>query len=498
MKRPSQKYRQLLMVIGFVLIALSSKSYASPALIQAGDSDLRNDLRWLQNRGVIQLSTSSWPLPYQAVMTALSHARITAADDTDRMLVQRLTRTLENQYGKAFSGQLGMGVSSMPLPMGGFSRNTYQKDSQQLTLASSSASYAVSVSINHSFQQTTHKAASTTMEGSYAAREFWGQTVYIGQLNHWWGPGNDGSLQWSDAATPILGVGITRSTEEAPTNKYLVGIGPWGYEIFLGRLMHDSAAPGTRILGARIHISPVAGLEVGASRIFEWGGRGADAGFSNFTDSLLGNGNNDSTGGSISNEVAGFDIQYTASLYGNPLTAYAQIIGEDEAGKLPYQLSSLIGLRYQSRLHGVRIISNIECADTMANRLFSLREGTPGVTYRHDTFYRDGFYHDGMPIGYFTGGDSSSTALSLAIIPSEAPNAFRYQLRYIHASLNDTSQSINQRYPTAETISQLELGVSASNTIMAIPVRWSATVSGRHGSLQGYDTSGMVHMTLSL
>lgn len=489
---------QVLMVIGVFLITLSSsKSYAGPVLIQAGDSELRDDLRWLNDHGTIKLSSTSWPLSYQAVMNALAHARFSEVDNTDRLLVQRLIRALEVQYGKVFSAELGVGLNSKTLPMGGFSRNTYKKDYQQLALSSSSDVYAVSLSVTHAFHQVTNKATATTLEGSYAAGAFLGQTVYVGQLNHWWGPGNDGSLQWSDASMPILGIGIKRTTEDAPRNRYLVGIGPWSYELFLGRLMHDSTVPGARIFGARIQISPVSGLEIGASRMFEWGGRGADAGFDTFTNTLIGNENNDSTGGSISNEVAGFDVQYTGSLYGNPLSVYAQIIGEDEAGKLPYKLSSLIGLRYQTRFQGGRLISTIECADTMADRLFSLRDGTPRVTYRHDTFYRDGFYHDGLPIGYFTGGDSASAAFSLTIIPSEDPKSFRYQLRYIYASLNDTSQSINQLYPIDDKISQLELGVSSCDTIMSIPVRWSASLSGRHSALQGYDASGMIHMTLS-
>ena len=40
------------------------------------DENLRNDLNWLNHQGVIQISTSTWPLSEEAVIKAIQDANI--------------------------------------------------------------------------------------------------------------------------------------------------------------------------------------------------------------------------------------------------------------------------------------------------------------------------------------------------------------------------------------------------------------------------------------
>lgn len=461
-----------------------------PLLLEAGDQDLRDDLRWLNDQGVIQLSTASWPLSYGAVYHALSSADLTKGDVADRQLVKRLLSAMENRLGP-LKAVASASIQSEQLALGGFSVHDCGSSVQSIALSSSTTSFAGTLMFNHLSDPATLKQSSGNLAGSYLATSLFGQTVYIGQLNHWWGPGSDGSLQWSSAATPIAGVGLKRGAEGAPENKYLSFIGPWSYELFLGQLQHDETAPGVRIFGLRVQAQPIHGLEIGLSRMFEWGGSGADASFSSFKDSLLGNGNNESTGGAVSNEVAGFDAQYTGMLFGSPLSVYAQLIGEDEAGKLPSQYIGLVGARYQHRVDGMRVIWTIEAADTESHRLFGFGSGgKTGIAYRHETFYRDGFYHDGMPIAHYLGGDGKSQSAAVVIVPTEEAHGLRYMLRYEHASINESSQTINMMYPLADTIQQVEGTVSGGARLMSYNVKWSLGLTGRHSQQDG-NTAGV-------
>lgn len=44
--------------------------------IVVNNEDLRSDLNWLNQQGVIQISTSTWPMSGDEIQRALSQARI--------------------------------------------------------------------------------------------------------------------------------------------------------------------------------------------------------------------------------------------------------------------------------------------------------------------------------------------------------------------------------------------------------------------------------------
>ena len=475
----------LLMTTSLIIIIVKP-TIASPILIQAGNQALRDDLRWLNDHGVIQLSTASWPLSYAAVVKALAQADMQRADRYDLQLITRLQKNLAQQYG-ALQTEASFLLRSESFTLGGFAAGGSSSSQQSLSVSQSGSVLAGKLQLNHLMNPDSPKQASANLSGSYLATSYGGQILYTGQLHHWWGPGSEGSLQWSSAATPLVGIGLRRASEEAPEGCCLSFIGPWSYELFLGRLQHDTTVPGARIFGMRLQAKPLSSLEVGFSRMFEWGGRGADGGLSSFSDSFLGRANEDATGGAVSNEVAGFDVSWTGCLWGNPVTLYGQMVGEDEAGKFPSQFIGLAGVRYQHRLDSSRLIWTVESSDTQSRRLFGFGsdDNRTGVAYRHDTFYHDGFYHDGMPIGHYLGGDGKSTALSLVVVPSEEHHAMRYHVRYEYAQVNSSQQTINLLYPVADTIRQVEGGLSGKTTVMHYDTAWGVTLLGRHSQYDG-------------
>lgn len=474
----------IMLILFALLIPLNIPVGASSVMIESGDQQLRENLQWLNDHGIIVLSTSSWPVSYDAVQKALDSAKTNDANRNDIQLLKKVKQELSQRY-RSSSVEVSATLATKQLALGGFGNQSREESKQSIALASETTLGAGTLKLNHLLDPVTSKQSNVDLSGSYIATSFAGQILYAGQLSHWWGPGRDGSLQWSSAATPLIGVGLKRGTENAPENRYLSFVGPWSYEVFLGRLLHDEAAPGVRMFGLRITAQPITGLEVGVSRMFEWGGRGADAGISSFTDSLLGKGNNESTGGAVSNEVAGFDLIYTSHLLGNPLSLYFQYTGEDEAGKLPSQYIGLLGVRYQSRIDDTRLIWSFEAADTESKRLFGFGTGRESVAYRHDTFYHDGFYHDGLPIAHYLGGDGKSSAATLVVAPVDAANNLRYSVRVEHASVNESSQLINLLYPVSDKISQLEGAVSGQSYLFQHDTRWSVGLTARHSQNDG-------------
>ncbi|WP_410779888.1 capsule assembly Wzi family protein, partial [Klebsiella quasipneumoniae] len=50
--------------------------------------------------------------------------------------------------------------------------------------------------------------------------------------------------------------------------------GPWQYQISASQMNQYTAVPHTKIIGGRLTFSPFQSLELGASRIMQWGGEG--------------------------------------------------------------------------------------------------------------------------------------------------------------------------------------------------------------------------------
>lgn len=59
------KIARIALALG-LLTSISAQSYASGLLLN--DNDLRNDLAWLSDRGVIHLSLSTWPLSQEEIV----------------------------------------------------------------------------------------------------------------------------------------------------------------------------------------------------------------------------------------------------------------------------------------------------------------------------------------------------------------------------------------------------------------------------------------------
>ena len=66
------KIARIALALG-LLTSISAQSYASGLLLN--DNDLRNDLAWLSDRGVIHLSLSTWPLSQEEIVRVLKKAK---------------------------------------------------------------------------------------------------------------------------------------------------------------------------------------------------------------------------------------------------------------------------------------------------------------------------------------------------------------------------------------------------------------------------------------
>jgi hypothetical protein len=67
---------------------------------------------------------------------------------------------------------------------------------------------------------------------------------------------------------------MQRAEQVAPETWWLRWIGPWQYQVSASQINQYTSVPYAKIIGGRLTFSPFQSLELGASRIMQWGGEG--------------------------------------------------------------------------------------------------------------------------------------------------------------------------------------------------------------------------------
>lgn len=73
-----------------LLSSLGAQAYAAGLVVN--DNDLRNDLAWLSDRGVIHLSLSTWPLSQEEIARALKKAK--PSYSSEQVVLARINQRL--------------------------------------------------------------------------------------------------------------------------------------------------------------------------------------------------------------------------------------------------------------------------------------------------------------------------------------------------------------------------------------------------------------------
>ncbi|MBJ8450211.1 capsule assembly Wzi family protein [Acinetobacter bereziniae] len=428
-----------------------------PVLAQGivlNNQDIRTDLNWLNQQGVIQISTSTWPMSGDEIQRALSQAKI--SNNTQQKVIDSIENALkaDNQTAK-----LGLFAETdqknIPQAFGDREKAQYVGS---LEFNGGGENWDAKLRVNGEKDPQIDNRRDVNVEGSYIAGKLWNQWVIAGQIPTYWGPGHDGSLIRGDASRPVYGFTAQRAEQKAFESKWLSWIGPWQYQAFAGQLEDYKAVPDTRLMGIRLTAQPLPYLELGASRAFQIDGEGQPGSAKAYWNALIGKDNEcaDSTCtgvGNPSNQLAGFDARLNLqSLLNVPLSFYGQYIGEDEAGLLPSKKMYLAGADYSSSFKNLPYQLYIEWADTTTN-------GDPvGVSYAHHV-YKDGYYQQGFPLGHAMGGDGEMVSVG-GNIRFDVMN--RLSGRVIYAKVNQSAslfadKQINLAFPEQDKIKALDL-----------------------------------------
>jgi len=229
--------------------------------------------------------------------------------------------------------------------------------------------------------------------------------IEVGKDSLWWGPGRHGSMLMSSNVQPFTMVKVT-NPQPLPLPWIFRILGPFRGEWFFAELEEDRDIPEARLSGIRLNIKPHPCVELGASRVAMFGGRGVPrVDFVDYAKMFFA-----LTDQEENNQLAGFDISVLLPLWKDaPLRSirfYADAAGEDESGGWPSKWGELLGLQFNDILKTGRTDLRVEYAN---NRVSGFGE----LFYTH-SLYTSGYTYEGRIIGHHMGSDSRDVFVHLA------------------------------------------------------------------------------------
>jgi hypothetical protein len=397
-------------------VVLSPIVRADPWLAP-GDLRIRHDLLLLADAGIVRGPVTTWPLSWPDIARDVGSAGDRAIDDpaigAALARVQRLARAAANT---GFSGaEYSLELAEEPVELRTFDDSP--REDSQLELRASWLGSRFAVNLQGQLVADPLDDRELRLDGSYVGVNLGNFMISAGAMERWWGPGNTGSLILSNNARPIPAFTIERNYTDPFKSRWLSWIGPWRASIAIGEAEGSGAGvPNTRFFAARVNFKPRPWLEFGLSRTAQWCGEGRPCGFDTFVDLLLGRDNRSDSltiDEEPGNQLAGYDVRVRSPWKPLPLAAYAQFIGEDEAGGLPSKFLALAGgeLWGTTRLGAYRVYG--EFADSACS--FSRSPPEFGCAYRNG-LYPQGYTYRGRVIGHSMDQDGRMYSLGATLV----------------------------------------------------------------------------------
>lgn len=204
-------------------------------------------------------------------------------------------------------------------------------------------------------------------------------TLEAGRFSLWWGPGRHGSLLFTTNAEPLNGVRV-RNPRPIPLGGWFRFLGLFQYDFFVSRLNDDDRpVPDPLLSGLRLAIKPTTWLELGASRVMQFGGEGRSESLSTFFDVFRGK---SEVPGSTpeGNSLASLDGKIRIPFRAQPLVVYVEAGGEDQSGSgWPSRWAAMGGIFLPSIGNFKKADFRIEYADIITSRrpVWYLHPGYP-------------------------------------------------------------------------------------------------------------------------
>jgi hypothetical protein len=438
------------------LLIWGCAAQAASLYLPVGDGRLRSDLTLLIDAGVLDLATTTWPLPRADVARALNAAHIVPGSPFEAV-VERVRRVVT---GPAPSRGVRL-VAGHPGLLRDFATPGREDGNATLWATTGDTNWsATGVVTGVTDPADRHPLR---LDGSEFTMHVGNWLLSTNLLDRWWGPGGQNSLILSNNARPVPAIMVDRAESVPFDSRWLHWIGPWRLTTFLGQMegsRHDVPRP--LFLGMRVEVRPRPWLELGVQRVNMFCGHGRVCGARTWWDMLVGK---DNVGDNVTaqlqpgNALAGFDLRLTSP--GRvPVTVYSQLIGEDVMNFIPFKYLGLFGLETGGVTKaGATWRGFVEYSDSTCSfyrdSYGASRPPLFGCAYNHSLYDVEGYRYLGRAVGAGTDNDSRLWATGLRYAPAQGGE---WTAKFLNGALNRGSDPRNMLAPVVTQYRALEAG----------------------------------------
>ncbi len=458
----------IIIIADLYSVPAHATSWADP-----GDTLLRHDLQLLADSGLLPVPVTTWPVSWRDIRQNMDNiTQIVSPARSDAGVQQALARIrhrlviLSDRGHGAWQTRLTSATDPPAITFRTFVATP--RAPGEIEARVEGGNHPVAYRVQAQAVTQPEDGQNLRLDGSYATLLLgnWGLT--LGALERWWGPGWDGSLILSNNARPLPGLTIQRIISDPSPWQPLTKLGPWQLVFSTGLLEDNRADISNALLTAvRLNFKPTPHLEIGLSRVAQWGGEGRSEDMHTFFNMLLGQDNSADANGYFEpgNQLAGYDVRWVSPVFNLPYAIYGQLIGEDEAGNLPYKLIGLAGMEWWGTMASVSAASyrlHVEYADTAVDFYKSPKFN---IAYRHH-LYSEGYVYRERFLGHTAGGDARSLSVGGVLAYSDSAH-FEGLIRWTQigrANIPAEHSSFEVRYTTKlQSADQYQISVGLFN-----------------------------------
>jgi Capsule assembly protein Wzi len=401
-------------------LAFTAPSHAGSPWLEPGDVGLRHDIEMLVDEGVLASPVTVWPMSWPQIARDIeaysdgAKLRPGLAAALERV---RARARSESEPGTRLAGRVAL--SARPTELRTFA--DVPREEGELAGSFDWLGDRFAVRLEATAVANASDGKSLRPDGSYVGVTLGNWMLSAGYLEHWWGPGWEGSLILGNNARPFPGFAFDRKYADPFRSKWLSWIGPWSVNGYYGILDNDREDINRpHFLGLRITFKPFDAIEFGLMRTSQWCGEGRNCDWETFKNLITGNdnaGENVDPAKEPGNQMAGWDMRWGSPFGLGPWAVYYQEIGEDESHRKPIFKLRLAGLEFWGGLaSGGTYRAHLEWANTDPACTTA-----SGCAYRGGPYKIEGYSYYGRSLGHamFHGGEMLSAGVSF--VTAEGP-----------------------------------------------------------------------------
>jgi hypothetical protein len=420
-------------------ITFSANTLSEP-WIDTSDIYLKANIQLLADTGHIITPVTTYPLMWHDIINDVKNIDIDDLSPNQQSAFYYINHQfkLANRNQTRFKAQVGLNNTRF------ISFGDSLSDKNSVGVQSSILFENFAAKFAPSYTQNPIDGKKTRLDESYVAALFGNWVFSYGRQNRWFGPTWDTSLSLTNNARPIMAFAVSRKSAKPFTIPFTEFDIPWTVTSFMGKMDDNRVVKNTLLWGFRLNLKPFKNLELGITRLAQWGGDGRTNSLSTFGDVFIGRTNCgvddlvcDDTSQNPANQQAGYDLRYSFNLFGIPMSIYGQKFAEDgKEGTLQYftKAQPQVGFDINLAIFDKPSTIFIELTNSLAD--CGVRDNIGDCYYEH-TSYKTGMRYNGRTIGSTYDNDAKTYVLG-AIAQLGINTRLTTKIRYL--DLNSDNQ----------------------------------------------------------